>query len=211
MMVRRAHIAKVFGCTREDMVDAEADGLPAYTKSLIDKGNKSTFKFYELHEVILFFHTKQQINLQRVLQLIYMASTDARALEMNGNSPSDDAQTLMWQLVDGGRPNFPNPTIAKTVTAAYKNYVDAQTKEQDRKMKSGELVDKSLLMNKVNQVANLYEDKFGEAFFRKIQGKQEDLQEAMEQDMLYEFIRDNMAQEHDDIIEEINRIEAGIT
>ena len=201
MIILRAHLAKVLEWRTEDIMAAEERGLEYLAHG------KGTTRMYRLVDVTNFLHRDGKLKLSILVGLIRLASQDARNQQPGGNF---DVATALEMLEKGEMPAFPDATTAQKVSTAHKNFMDAKTKEQDRRLKAAELVDKSIVMTQVNRVANVYEDKMGENLFRKFERLAPRATAALEDGTFYEFVRETMAQELDDCIDEVNRIEEGL-
>ena len=201
MIIRRPHLRTALNWTTEDIMSAEEDGMPVQHRG---NGNSN---FYFLVDVMEYLKEIEELTLDNLRNIIRVAALDARNKQ---TSDEFDITEALRQLADGELPEFPDAKTAQTLSVAHKNFEDARTKEQDRRTKGGELVDKTIVMTQVNRVATLYEEKFGEAMFRKLERLADDATGAIETGTFYEFIREQMAEEHDECVDEVNRIEAGL-
>ena len=197
MIIYRAHIKYGFGVDDRDLNIAEEQGLYFRT---VGRGNKT----YLLSDVVRYFKDMGILTLEKLEATINIACQDVRTVKDSGEF---DVAAAIKEMEDGEVPYFPSADTAQKTTAAYKNYMEAKNKDIEHKLRRGELVQKNLLMDKVNAVANMYQDTFGEQYFREFPAMKDRIIEAAENNSLYELVRDMSAPKHDAIIVEINKIE----
>ena len=198
MIIRRTHILKAFNWETFQIEHAEDAGLESEFR-----GNGRA-KHYQLLDIINYLKESDQLNLQWVVNLIKVASDDA----INAKSGPFDITEALEDLAKGTMPLFPDAKTAQTLSSAHKNFEDTRMKEQERRVKAGELVDKSIVMREVNRIASLYEEKMGESLFRKFEKLAPGAVQAVNEGRFYEFVRQYVAEELDECVDEVNRIEA---
>ena len=213
MLVQRKHLSVAWRMKSDDIGWAEHEGLPT-----IDNG-PGRAKLYQLADVLEFFGAnqhrafahcfKREMALSDVTKLIRCIMEDVSAQAIAGGQFT--VQGAIQELFSGAVPNYPDPKTAHQISVAFKNQVDANKREQERKRDARELVAKQDMMDSINSVANLYEQQFGDNLFRDMESVQDEIAGSIVTGDFYVFIREFMAKRHDAVVIEINRIEEAAT
>lgn len=205
MIVRRAHLAMAWKFDQKRIEYLEENGL----ERLPGRAANSAVE-YRLVDVLAMCRRipDNWLTGDKIFQLIKVMTDDVKTKANKGEFSVKDA---IESLEAGEHPDFPDAQTAQKTYSAYKHYTDAKIRETERKVQEGELVPKKQLVDAVNQIANMYQNRFGEAFFREFESQKEDIIAAAESDELYLYIRELMAPEHDVIVDEINKIEEGLS
>ena len=202
ILVRRQIAMEAFGFTWDAFQTAEKDGL-----SYEIHGDEQAHA-YDLTELIRYF--QKDVLTKSVVRLLELASLDPKKVQSKGRKMFN-ASEAMQALERGEIPDFPDASTAQKTTSSLKNIVDARTKEQDRRIRAKDLVEKELVMRQVNTVAGLYEDKFGEKFILNISEQTNAILISIADGAFHEWFQRAVGEAHDEVIIEINRIEAGLT
>lgn len=208
MKILRKHIAAAWQIYNVTMSQAEQGGLTFIT------GKSGGEKLYDLADVLEHYAAlfpevkKRKMNMDDITRLIRIVSLDANHMEAGENQFT--VHGALEILENGGIPHYPDATTAHKISIAFKNHVDARRKALDHMQANGEVVAKTLFMEKVNEIANLYEDKFGDSLFREMERRQNEIAASILANNFYACIRDIIGQKHDDVITEVNHIEERI-
>ena len=200
-IIKRSHMIRAWQVNHMWLDATEAAGLPFKFNPLNQR--EKIYSIIDLVEFLDIYKNGEYLTAGRIKTVLREAYQDVtNRVEQTGTSEALEV------LMQGGIPNFENGNEARNLTAAYKNMEDAKKREVERKKASGELVNKSILRDKINKIADLYEQKFGEILFRELESKADAVKAAIENDTFYEFIRELMSPLLDENIEMINIMEA---
>ena len=193
-MLTRKNIQAIWPKEFKEIVDfnvAEGNGLAC---ALI-----GGLPFYKLSDVIYYMASNYKITMQEVIELI--------KIQEPKDTATYDIYEAMERLANGENPGIPatgdtnkDALALRTLATAYKDKTLARQKDISNKEKTRELLPKADLMDSLNKIADMYEERFGDHLFRKIQEVNGD----------YFKVRDLVGNLHDEVVQEINRIEESL-